>query len=102
MPFEIPANRIQTMESAIVRTNHAVSLAGFGLDHKQRKMYFRMSVPYQPRGALQAREVQAYLTGTLQQAATFYLPFRHVALEGGDPAGVVDEARREVARRKQE
>jgi hypothetical protein len=101
MPFEIPADRMQAMEGAVTRANHAVSFAGFGLDHKQRKMYFRMSVPYQPRGALQAREVQAYLTGTLQQAATFYLPFRRVALEGASPEGVVEDARKEVAKRKQ-
>jgi hypothetical protein len=102
MPFEIPAERIAAMENAITRVNHALAFAGFGMDHRKRTMYFRMSVPFQPRGALEAREVSAYMQGTIQQAATFYLPFKRVALEGASPEGVLEDAKKEMAKRKQE
>lgn len=101
MPFDIPPERVSAMEHAIVRVNHALAFAGFGMDHTKRRMYFRMSIPFQPRGALEAREVSSYMQGTIAQAKTFYLPFRRVALEGASPDGVLEDAKKAMAKEKQ-
>lgn len=93
MPIEIPEDRVAAVESAMVRLNHAMAVPGFGLDHTNRMPYYRMVVPFQPRGFLQDNELRAFFQVTLKQAAEFYAPLKKIAA-GADPVAVVEEIRR--------
>lgn len=98
LPFEIPEARLPAMETAVTRVNHALSVPGFGVNHDHRIAYFRMTIPFQPRGSLASNEAQAYVFGTLNQASVFFVPLKKVALENGDPKGVLEHAKQEAKR----
>jgi hypothetical protein len=99
MPIDIPEARVAAVETAMMRLNHAMAVPGFSLDHTNRMAYFRMVVPFQPRGFLQDNELRAYFQVTLRQAAEFYDPLKRVAA-GADPVAVVEEIRRAAQERK--
>ncbi len=99
MPIDVPEDRVAAVESAMVRLNHAMAVPGFGLDHTNRMPYFRLVIPFQPRGFMQDNELRAYFQVTLKQAAEFYAPLKKVAA-GADPVAVVDEIRRAAQQRQ--
>jgi hypothetical protein len=93
LPMDISEDRIPAMETAVLRLNHALAVPGFGLDHQNRKLYYRFVAPFMPRGGLQDKEVRLYFQLTLKQAAEFFAPLKQVA-EGADPVATVDAIRR--------
>jgi hypothetical protein len=42
---DLPAARMGELETAVTRVNHHLEVPGFGLDHDQRRLYFRSSAP---------------------------------------------------------
>ena len=79
--------------SSSSHSNHALAVPGFGLDHQNRKLYYRFVAPFMPRGGLQDKEVRLYFQLTLKQAAEFFASLKQVA-EGADPVATVDAIRR--------
>ncbi len=51
LPFKVHEERMSEMESAIAWINHALMLPGFGIDHKNSYVYYRMNVPLRDHSA---------------------------------------------------
>ncbi|MEL6382809.1 MAG: YbjN domain-containing protein [Cyanobacteria bacterium J06626_18] len=81
LPFRVPEERVAAIESAIARINHALVLPGFGLNHKVRLIYYRLSIPRRDNDQLSAQEFQKACQTAIGTAADFYLPLKKVALE---------------------
>jgi hypothetical protein len=52
LPWPVPAEKVAAAESAIVRLNHALVVAGFGLNPNTRIAYFRMSALLESDGSI--------------------------------------------------
>ncbi|MEE2706860.1 MAG: YbjN domain-containing protein [Planctomycetota bacterium] len=100
MPMEVPEERVKSVETAMMRLNHALAIPGFAINHENRLPYYRFVVPFQPRGGIQADEFRSYFQVTLKQAAGFFGPLKQVAEEGADPVEVTDKIRRTANDRK--
>jgi hypothetical protein len=46
----VPDDRVAAVESAIARLNHAIALPGFGYDHVNKFVYFRLTITVEPAG----------------------------------------------------
>ena len=92
LPFEVPEARIGAVERAIAYINHALVLPGFGLNHINRVLYYRLSVPRRSDGTMSAEELQLLFRTTASTAGDFYLPLLGVALEDKSPEQVITEA----------
>ena len=68
IPVKLPAERLSAVEIAMMRLNHAMPLPGLGINHDGPSMYFRMSIPFQPRGGLTREEIRGYFSHTLSQS----------------------------------
>lgn len=82
LPTVIPFERITAIESLITHLNHRLKMPGFGLDHEQRKAYFRLTVPRGLSGALLFLEVRKLLGTTVETVRDFAPMFEAVA-QGG-------------------
>ena len=71
IPVKLPSERLSAVEVAMMRLNHAMAFPGLGINHDSRSMYFRMSIPYQPKGGLTGEEVRGYFSHTLSQSELF-------------------------------
>jgi hypothetical protein len=100
MPMEVPEERVKSVETAMMRLNHALAIPGFAINHENRLPYYRLVVPIQPRGGLQDNELRSYFQVTLKQAAEFFAPLKEVAEKGADPIDVVEKIRRAAGDRK--
>lgn len=68
IPVKLPKDRVQEVESAMMRLNHGIAYPGLGISHETGGIYFRMTVPIKPRGGLAANEIRAYFSHTLSQS----------------------------------
>ena len=91
LPFRVPEERIAAIESAIARINHALVLPGFGLNHKVRLIYYRLSIPRREDGQLSAQEFQKACQTAIGTAADFYLPLKKVALDNQPAAEILNQ-----------
>ena len=67
IPLKIPTERLAEVETAFCRLNHAIAFPGLGVNHETLGIYYRMSIPYQPRGGLRPEEIRSYFSNTLSQ-----------------------------------
>lgn len=65
----IPNDKLDAIESAMMRLNHGMPYPGLGINHAMNGPYFRMSVPVVNNRGLMDREVRAYFSNTLAEAA---------------------------------
>ena len=68
IPVKLPADRVADVETAMMRLNHSIPIPGLGINHESLGMYFRMTVPFNPRGGLSDQEIRAYFSHTLSQS----------------------------------
>ena len=92
LPFEVPEDKISAAESAITRINHALTLPGFGLDHRNGFIYFRLSIPRRDDGTISAKELQRLVRTSINTAADFYKPLSGVVLGSKSPDQVMVDA----------
>jgi hypothetical protein len=93
---DIPADRMGALEAAIARLNHALAWIGLDLNHDHRLLAFRLVLPLFPRGAIDAREVQAAFRAAVKIAADLTPVVARVVSGELAPEQVVDEVRRSV------
>ncbi len=91
MPMEVPEERVQSLETVMMRLNHMLAIPGFSINHENRLPYYRLVIPLNPRGGIQTNEFHLYLQLTLKHATTFFGPLKQVAEEGADPVEVIDK-----------
>jgi len=89
MPFELPADRIPAVESAIVRMNHAYPVPGLGMNHDANAIYFRFTVPLLPRGSLSEDEISEFFSYTINQAAALHPTIEAVIKKTVAPEGAL-------------
>lgn len=90
----IPNDKFDAMESAMMRLNHGMPYPGLGINHKMNGGYFRMSVPLVNNRGLTDREVRAYFSNTLAEAAKWRPELKKV-LEGTTVPDRIVEAYRD-------
>ena len=97
IPVEMPKEKLQDVETAMVRLNHAIPVPGLGINHDSGSLYFRLTVPIQPRGGMTAQEVRAFFSHTLSESER-WRPIL-TAIIGGEasPESVVEFSNSQVA-----
>ena len=78
----VPDDRVAAVESAIARLNHAIALPGFGYDHVNKFVYFRLTITVEPVG------MDANFFGLMARAVMNNAHDFHGAIAGvvhGDP-----------------
>lgn len=68
VPVRVPDDRLREIESTIVRVNHGMLMPGFGMNHTNRLIYCRVSIPIQLRGGILDREIRSYFNFVLKHA----------------------------------
>jgi hypothetical protein len=71
LPFKVSEERISEIESAIARINHALMLPGFGLDHKNSYVYYRLNIPLRDHGA-SVTELEELFKTCVTTSSNFY------------------------------
>lgn len=90
LPFTVPEDRIPMIESAIARLNHVLDIAGFGFNHANHILYYRVTLPRRlPSKTVSPEDVRTLCRSTVKMAAQFYPKLKQVALEGFAPTAVV-------------
>lgn len=69
-----------------------MTLPGFGLDHRNGFIYFRLSIPRRDDGTISAKELQRLVRTSINTAADFYKPLSGVVLESKSPDQVMVDA----------
>lgn len=72
LPFKIREERISEMEGAIARINHALMLPGFGIDHENRYVYYRMMIPLRNHSA-SVTELEELFRTCVSTSSNFYI-----------------------------
>lgn len=88
----VPTARIAAMDEAIARLNHAMPVAGFGLNPRSSRLYYRLTVPLRGDGYMSAPELRLLFTAAVKNAADFLETLRRVADEDLAPSEVVVQA----------
>lgn len=81
--FDVPAERIRDLETALCRVNNALVLPGFGFDYERHTLYFRLTLPIFPEGMVPT-QLRGLLLSCVQSARDFLIPFAGV-LDGTSP-----------------
>jgi hypothetical protein len=68
LPWPVPAEKVSVAESAIVRLNHALVVAGFGLNPTTRIAYFRVSALLESDGAVAEADLKRAVAVTTRTA----------------------------------
>lgn len=100
LPFEVPKERIPALEAAICRLNPALVVSGFELAYEQRRIGFRTTLPFMPRGGLTAEEIQAFFRVTVKTAADFLPTLSRIAQGLASPENVLADAQADMAQRQ--
>jgi hypothetical protein len=94
LPFQVPVERLAAVESAILRVNHALALPGFGLDHANSYVYYRLVMPRRmPDNSLSVDDLQRLLRVTVGTTRDFTAALKAVAVEGKNPETILADAR---------
>ena len=92
MPIEMPKDKLNDVETAMVRLNHAMPVPGLGINHDSELLYFRMTIPIQPRGGMTPQEVRAFFSHTLSQSEE-WRPVMSAVIKGEvSPESIVEYA----------
>lgn len=91
LPLVVPDGSVAAIESAITRLNHALALPGFGLDHENRRLYFRAVLPI-TAGGVSPADVQALFRAMVRTSLDLLPPLRRVLDGNATPEGVVVDA----------
>lgn len=75
---DIAPARIGEVEIAIVRLNNRLEVAGLGLDHDQRRLYYRLTVPVLPPDGIAAETLLRLGKGIITNAKDLLAPFQQV------------------------
>ncbi|HKA89705.1 MAG TPA: hypothetical protein VKE22_18710 [Haliangiales bacterium] len=94
----VPPERIPDVETAIAILNNAVELPGFGLDHANRRLYCRFTVPAFPPEGISPATLNRLGTICVAQARDFLPAFQ--AVVGGQPGNQIIRLAQEAARAK--
>jgi hypothetical protein len=71
LPWPVPPEKVATAESAIVRLNHALVVAGFGLNPNTRIAYFRMSALLEGDGSIAEGDLKRAVAVTTRTAREY-------------------------------
>ena len=91
LPLAVPAEARAAVSHAMNLLNHALALPGFGLDHENRRLYFRTVLPITP-GGVNPADVQALFRAMVRTSLDLLPPIRRVLEGGASPEGVVVDA----------
>ena len=94
---EIPGDRMPVLESAVCRLNHALAWLGLDLNRAHGLLAFRVALPIFPRGAIEAREIQAAFRAAVKVGADLAPVLARVVSGQIAPDAVIDEVRRVMA-----
>lgn len=98
MVENVPADRVREVETAIARLNNTLEVGGFGIDHAQRRLYCRMTVPcFQPDG-INPIAINQLGNGIVRNALEFLDVFQ--AIIGGKPGDQVVEIYKEISAKR--
>ena len=85
LPLTVPEDRVQDVETAMMRLNHGIPIPGLGMNHEKQILYFRVSVPFQPRGGLLKTETRSFFRFAITQGNK-WTPVIKDVIEGVAPA----------------
>jgi len=88
--MNVPDDRVPAVESAIARLNHAIALPGFGYDHANKFVYFRLTITVEPAG-MDANFFGLMAQGVVNNARDFHSAIAGV-IHGDPPEGALDAA----------
>jgi hypothetical protein len=91
----IPPERIKDVETAIVTLNNALELPGFGLDHANRRLYCRFTVPVLPPEGITTVTLNRLSMGCVGHARDFLSAFQ--AIVRGEPGASIVRLAQEAA-----
>ncbi|MCB9562026.1 MAG: hypothetical protein H6708_16605 [Kofleriaceae bacterium] len=74
---DLPAERMDELEHAVVRVNHHLPVTGFGLDHLRRRLYYRVATPV--FAGVDVDVLNRLAKGVLANAKEFAASFQAVA-----------------------
>lgn len=89
LPFAVSSEHVAAVESALARINHALMLPGFGLNHSNGTVYYRLVLPRQISGGMEPDEIRRAVNTVLTTVRDFWLPLRAVIEEGAAAEGAV-------------
>lgn len=98
LPLRARPDRLSTIESALLRLNHALALPAFGLDHGSGQLYYRVTLPVVPDG-VSDRTVQSVFRATVRTVYDLLPALRRVVEEGASAEGIVADASIDLALR---
>jgi hypothetical protein len=82
---DVPADRVPALEDALVRMNNLYEVPGFGYEHKNRRLYYRLAVPVLPDDGISPTTLNALGQGVVKAGKEFLEPLKAViAGRGGD------------------
>lgn len=97
LPLTVPSDRVAAFEAGLTRLNHALLLPGFGLSPAVNVPYYRLLLPLFPDRPPSAEHLRALFRVTVKTAADYLPALRRVAIEGGNPETIVEDASVDVA-----
>ena len=97
LPMTVPPDRVAAFEAGITRLNHALLLPGFGLSPSVNVPYYRLLLPLFPDQPPRAEHLRTLFRVTVKTAADYLPALRRVALEGGNPETIVEDASVDIA-----
>jgi hypothetical protein len=94
----LPADRLKELETAVVVLNNALELPGFGVEHANRRLYCRFTVPVIPPEGISSTTLNQLGMACVAHARDFLAAFQ--AVVAGRPGSEIVNLAREAAQAK--
>lgn len=94
----LPEDRLSEVEAAIARLNNTLEVGGFGIDHEQRRLYCRLTVPVLPPDGINPMTLNQLGIGVVRNARTFVDPLKEV-VEGKPGTTIIELVKATIAQR---
>ncbi len=95
----VPAERVRELEAAMARLNNQLEVGGFGLDHQNRRLYCRLTVPVLPPDGIDAMHIDKLARGVVRNGQEFLEAFTKVI--AGEPGETIVSIYETIAKERQ-
>jgi hypothetical protein len=92
----VPVERVGALESALLRLNHTLTIPGFGYNHANGTIYFRLTFPRHLDGHMEEEELRRAIQTGLNTVTEFWSPLQRLLHEGADLESVLHSSARGV------
>lgn len=88
----VPPVRLAALESALIRCNHALMIPGFGFNHDDQTIHYRLTLPRQLDGGMEDAELKQALHIAMTTVRNFWTPLQRLLHEGLPPEQLLSSA----------